>query len=57
VREIGDVSNGVAALTDQLQFIFRPADASLQMSSGQSEQKTISFICKPWVKQKWWSIY
>ena len=57
VREMGDVSNGVASLTKQLQFIFRPADASLQMSFGQSEQKTISFVCKPWVKQKWWSIY
>jgi hypothetical protein len=54
---MGDVSNGVASLTEQLQFIFRPADASLQMSFGQSEQKTISFVCKPWVKQKWWSIY
>jgi hypothetical protein len=57
VRDMGDVSNGVASLTEQLQFIFRPADASLQMSFGQSEQKTISFVCKPWVKQKWWSIY
>jgi hypothetical protein len=57
VRDMGDVSNGVASPTEQLQFIFRPADASLQMSSGQSEQKTISFVCKPWEKQKWWSIY
>ncbi len=57
VREMGDVSNGVASLTEQLQFIFRPADASLLMSFGQSEQKIISFVCKPWVKQKWWSIY
>ena len=57
VREMGDVSNGVASLTEQLQFIFRPADASLQMSSGQSEGKTISFVCKPWEKQKWWSVY
>ena len=57
VREMGDVSDGLASPAEQLQFIFRPADASLQMSSGQSEQKTFSFICKPWEKQKWWSVY
>jgi len=57
VREKGDISNGLASPTEQLQFIFRPTDASLQMSSGQSEQKTISFDCKPWDKQKWWAIY
>lgn len=57
VREMGDVSNGVASLTEQMQFIFRQADASLQMSAGQSEQKTFNFVCKPWEKQKWWSIY
>ena len=57
VRDTGDVSNGVASPAEQLQFIFRLSDASLQMSSGQSEQKTISFACKPWEKQKWWSIY
>jgi hypothetical protein len=57
VRDMGDASNGVASPADQLQFIFRLSDASLQMSSGQSEQKTISFVCKPWEKQKWWSVY
>ena len=57
VRDMGDVSNGVASPTEQLQFIFRPSDASLQMFSGQSEKKVISFVCKPWEKQKWWSIY
>jgi hypothetical protein len=57
VREKGDISNGLASPTEQLQFIFRPTDASLQMSSGQSEQKPISFACKPWDKQKWWAIY
>jgi hypothetical protein len=57
VREMGDVSNGIASPTEQLQFIFRLSDASLQMSSDQSEQKTISFVCKPWEKQKWWSVY
>lgn len=57
VRELGDVSNGIASPSEQMQFIFHPADASLQMSSARSEKKTISFVCKPWVKQKWWSIY
>ena len=57
VRDMGDASNGVASPAEQLQFIFRLSDASLQMSSGQSEQKTISFVCKPWEKQKWWSVY
>lgn len=57
VREMGDVSSGIASPSEQMQFVFNPADASLQMSSGRSEQKTISFVCKPWVKQKWWSIY
>ena len=57
VRDMGDVSNGVASPTEQLQFIFRPSDASLQMFSGQSEKQVISFVCKPWEKQKWWSIY
>ena len=57
VREMGDVSNGIASPTEQLQFIFRFSDTSLQMSSGQSEQKTSSFVCKPWEKQKWWSVY
>jgi hypothetical protein len=57
VREMGDISDGIASPTEQLQFIFRLSDASLQMSAGQSEQKTISFVCKHWVKQQWWSIY
>ena len=57
VREKGSLSDGVAAPTEQMQFIFRPSDESLQLSSGELGQKTISFGCKPWVKQKWWAIY
>ena len=57
VREKGDLSNGVASPTEQLQFIFRPSDESLQLSFGELGQKAISFGCKPWVKQKWWAIY
>ena len=57
VRDKGDISIGLASPTEQLQFIFRPSDSSLQLTSGQSEQKSISFVCKPWEKQKWWAIY
>jgi hypothetical protein len=57
MRQKGDLSIGVATPTEQLQFVFRLSDASLQLTSGQSEQKSISFVCKPWEKQKWWSIY
>jgi len=57
VREKGNLSDGVAAPTEQMQFIFRPSDESLQLSFGELGQKTISFGCKPWVKQKWWSVY
>ena len=57
VREKGNLSDGVAAPTEQMQFIFRPSDESLQLSFGELGQKTISFGCRPWVKQKWWAIY
>jgi hypothetical protein len=57
VRDKGDISIGLAYPTEQLQFIFRLSDESLQLTSGQSEEKTISFVCKPWEKQKWWSVY
>lgn len=57
VREKGDLSNGVASPAEQQQFTFRPADASLQLSAGEFDQSPLNFACKPWVKQKWWSIY
>jgi len=57
MRQKGDLSIGVATPTEQLQYVFLPSEASLQLTSGKLEQKSISFVCKPWEKQKWWSIY
>ena len=57
VRKIGDASNGVAVPTEQMHFVFRPSDAVLQLTEGNSDNQTMEFVCKPWVKQKWWAIY
>jgi len=57
VRKIGDASNGVAVPTEQMHFVFRPFDAILQLTEGNSDNQTTEFVCKPWVKQKWWAIY
>lgn len=57
VRKIGDTSNGVAVPTEQMHFVFRPFDAVLQLTEGNSDNQTMEFVCKPWVKQKWWAIY
>ena len=57
VRKIGDASNGVAVPTEQMHFVFRPSAAILQLTEGNSDNPTMEFACKPWVKQKWWAIY
>ena len=57
VRKIGDASNGVAVPTEQMHFVFRPSDAVLRLTEGNSDNQTMEFVCKPWVKQKWWAIY
>ena len=57
VRKIGDASNGVAVPTEQMHFVFRPSDATLQLTEGNNDNQTMEFVCKPWVKQKWWAIY
>ena len=57
VRKIGDASNGVAVPTEQMHFVFRPSDAVLRLTEGNSDKQTMEFVCKPWVKQKWWAIY
>ena len=57
VRKIGDASNGVAVPSEQMHFVFRPSDAVLQLTQGNSDIQTMEFVCKPWVKQKWWAIY
>ena len=57
VRKIGDASNGVAVPTEQMHFVFRPSDAVLQLTQGNSDNQTMEFVCKPWVKQKWLAIY
>lgn len=57
VRTIGDASNGVALPTEQMHFVFRPSDAILHLTEGNSDNQTMEFVCKPWVKQKWWAIY
>ena len=57
VREKGNLTNGEAVPTEQMHFVFRPSDAILQLTTGNSDSQTIEFVCKPWVKQKWWDIY
>ena len=37
VRKIGDASNGVAVPTEQMHFVFRPSDATLQLTEGNSD--------------------
>ena len=57
VREKGNLTNGEAVPTEQMHFVFRPSDGILQLTEGNSDSQTIEFVCKPWVKQKWWDIY
>jgi hypothetical protein len=57
VRNQGSQGNGVAKPTEQLQFVFRLNDKSLQLTPALQTQRAIEFVCKPWVKQKWWAIY
>lgn len=57
VRNQGSQSNGIAKPTEQLQFVFRLNDKSLQLTPALQTQRAIEFVCKPWVKQKWWDIY
>ncbi len=57
VREKGNLTNGEAVPIEQMHFVFRPSDGILQLTSGNTDSQTIEFVCKPWVKQKWWDIY
>ena len=57
VRDKGSQTNGVSVLNEQLQFVFRLEDKSLQLIPAQQVPRAIMFVCKPWVKQKWWAIY
>ena len=57
VREKGNLTNGEAVPTEQMHFVFRPSDGILQLTAGNTDSQTIEFVCKPWVKQKWWDIY
>ena len=57
VREKGSLTDGEPVPSEQLHFVFRPSDAILQLTEGNSDSQTIEFVCKPWVKQKWWAIY
>ena len=57
VRNQGSQSNGIAKPTEQLQFVFLVDNKSLKITPAQQTQRAIEFVCKPWVKQKWWDIY
>ena len=57
VRAKGNLTNGEAVPVEQMHFVFRPSDAILQLTAGNSDNQTIEYVCKPWVKQKWWAIY
>lgn len=57
VRDKGNSSTGVPAPTEHLEFVFRLSDKSLQLTPAQQVSRAMEFVCKPWVKQKWWAIY
>jgi hypothetical protein len=57
VRAQGDESNGIAVPTEQMHFVFRRDATALQLTPGNQDTQTIEFVCKSWVRQKWWSIY
>lgn len=57
VRTKGSLTTGEAVSVEQMHFVFRPSNAILQLTAGNSDNQTIEYVCKPWVKQKWWAIY
>jgi hypothetical protein len=57
VRDKGDVSNGQPVPNEQLHFVFRPSSGILLLTPGNQDSQTLEYVCKPWVKQRWWAIY
>ena len=56
-RDKGDASSGLPVPNAQLHFVFRPSEGSLLLTPGNQDSQTSEFVCKPWIKQRWWGIY
>ncbi len=57
VRDKGATSNGQPVPNEQMHFVFRPSTGILLLTPGNQDSQTLEFVCKPWVKQRWWAIY